>query len=248
MNPALDPGLRVLRVFDLLSGRSRSFSLAHLISDPSWWGFWTLRFAPDGSLYAGGQGGIRQLVLPAEENGTILSETVYAAGNAQLDLSPDGRRLLLIASRAPGPEAWEELSVFDLATRTSRRITTHGHRFRSAMFAPAGDVIVTGDAEGTIRVGPATGEAPHLLIGHGGPVQAVAASADGRWIASASEDVRLWPMPDVTKPPLHTLPYAELLAKLDALTNLRVVRDASSSTGYKLDVGPFPGWKDVPTW
>jgi hypothetical protein len=55
-------------------------------------------------------------------------------------------------------------------------------------------------------------------------------------------------MPDVTKPPLHALPHAELLAKLDALTNLRVVRDAASSTGWKLEVGPFPGWSDVPTW
>ena len=58
----------------------------------------------------------------------------------------------------------------------------------------------------------------------------------------------LWPMPDVTKPPLHTLPYAELVAKLDSLTNLQVVQDPTSSTGWKLEIGPFPGWKDVPTW
>ena len=55
-------------------------------------------------------------------------------------------------------------------------------------------------------------------------------------------------MPDVTKPPLHTLPHAELLAKLGALTNLRVVCDPTSSTRWTLDIGPFPGWKDVPTW
>jgi len=55
-------------------------------------------------------------------------------------------------------------------------------------------------------------------------------------------------MPDVTKPPLHTLPPTELMAKLDALTNLRVVRDPTSATGWKLDIGPFPGWRDVPTW
>ena len=248
MDPALRSSLRVLRVFDLQSGRSHSFSLAQLITDPSWWGFWTLRFAPDGSLYAGGQGGIRHLVLREEENGTITSETVYAAGNAQLDLSPDGRQLLLMASRALLPEAWEELLVFDVATRTSRRITTHGQRLRSAAFAPTGDVIVTGDADGTVRVGPATGEEPHLLLGHGGPVQAVAASADGRWIASVSEDVRLWPMPDLAKPPLHTLPHAELTRKLDSLTNLRLVADPSSPTGWKLDVGPFAGWKDAPRW
>jgi WD40 repeat protein len=108
---------------------------------------------------------------------------------------------------------------------------------------------VTGDVHGVVRVGPVTGEEPHLLLGHTGSVYGVAISPDGRWIASAGDDVlHLWPMPDVTKPPLHTLPHAELMAKLDALTNLRVVRDPASSTGWKLDVGPFPGWQDVPTW
>jgi serine/threonine protein kinase len=48
--------------------------------------------------------------------------------------------------------------------------------------------------------------------------------------------------------PTQRLPYDELMAKLRALTNLRVVEDAASPTGHKLDVGPFPGWKDVPKW
>ena len=30
--------------------------------------------------------------------------------------------------------------------------------------------------------------------------------------------------------------------------NLRDVRDEESSTGWKLEVGPFPGWETVPTW
>jgi hypothetical protein len=34
----------------------------------------------------------------------------------------------------------------------------------------------------------------------------------------------------------------------DALTNLRVVRDPSSPTGWTLEVGSFPGGKDAPTW
>lgn len=28
----------------------------------------------------------------------------------------------------------------------------------------------------------------------------------------------------------------------------RAVQDAASATGYSVEVGPFPGWKDVPTW
>ena len=98
-------------------------------------------------------------------------------------------------------------------------------------------------------MGGVTGQEPHLLLGHDGPVTDVAISPDGRWVVSASgAEIRLWPMPDVSKPPLHTLPYAELMAKLHTLTNLQVVEDPAASSGYKIEVGPFPGWKDVPTW
>ena len=38
------------------------------------------------------------------------------------------------------------------------------------------------------------------------------------------------------------------LAKVKSLKNLRAVPDPSSDTGWKLEVGPFPGWKTVPTW
>ena len=38
------------------------------------------------------------------------------------------------------------------------------------------------------------------------------------------------------------------LAKLKSLTNLRAVRDPESSSGWTIEVGPFPGWETVPTW
>ena len=52
------------------------------------------------------------------------------------------------------------------------------------------------------------------------------------------------PCPDLSKPPLHTLPREELIAKLKTLTNLRVVRDAESATGWKLDPRSLPGVGD----
>jgi hypothetical protein len=98
-------------------------------------------------------------------------------------------------------------------------------------------------------VGPSDRREPHLLCCHAGRVDALTVSPDGKWIASAGRgEIRLWPMPDLSKPPLHALPYAELMAKLRALTNLQVVEDKASATGYKLEIGPFPGWKDVPMW
>ena len=243
-----DPASRVLRVWDLPSGKEQVHSIAHL-TDAEWQG-WRPAFAPDGRLYAAGWDGVRRLSLPTEAGGAVSSETLHEAGFAYLDLSRDGRLLLVWATRsraflAPG----DELLLFDLKANASRRITTHGARVQSGMLSPSGRVVVTGGEDGVVRVGPVTGEEPHLLIGHRGPVVGLAISPDERWIASSSDEaISIWPMPDVTRPPLHTLPYAGLLARLDALTNLRVVRDSASATGWKLDIGPFPGWQDVPTW
>jgi hypothetical protein len=55
-------------------------------------------------------------------------------------------------------------------------------------------------------------------------------------------------MPDLERPPLHTLSHDELLAKLKSLTNLRAVRSSDSATGWTIELDAFPGWKDVPTW
>ena len=60
--------------------------------------------------------------------------------------------------------------------------------------------------------------------------------------------LRLRPMPDLSKPPLHTLPHKELMATLKSLTNLRALRDPASATGWKIDLGPFPGWKNQLLW
>jgi WD40 repeat protein len=115
-----------------------------------------------------------------------------------------------------------------------------------------GQILV--HADGRVFLGPAPGGAPRVLferedLGHEGPVHSLAVSPDEKWIATSSdESISIWPMPDVTKPPLHTLPHAELLARVDALSNLRVVRDPTAATGWKLDIGPSPGWKDVPSW
>jgi WD40 repeat protein len=245
----VEPESRLLRLWDLRSGREQVHSVAHL-TEREWAGYLYLEFAPDGRAYASGPGGVRRLSLPSEPGGTVSAETVYAAGAAQAGLSLDGRALLVSATRSLGLRGpYEELLLLDLAADSSRRITTHGSRLAGGRLSPSGRILVTGDVDGVVRVGPVTGDEPHLLLGHKGPISSLAVSPDEKWIASSSdESISIWPMPDVTRPPLHTLPHAELLAKLDALTNLRVVRDPASATGWTLEIGPFPGWKDVPTW
>lgn len=51
-----------------------------------------------------------------------------------------------------------------------------------------------------------------------------------------------------TRPPLHTLPHGDLLATLRSLTNFRAVHDPAAPNGWRIEIGPFPGWRHVPTW
>ncbi len=103
--------------------------------------------------------------------------------------------------------------------------------------------------EGVLQVGRLEGGRPHLLYGHSGLSITTAVHGD-RILSGGADDgtVRIWPMPDIDETPFHLLPYDELLAKLSALTNVRVVRDAASETGYRTEIGRFPGWEVAPEW
>ena len=100
--------------------------------------------------------------------------------------------------------------------------------------------------------------ATHWLIADD-RVTELAVSPDGQWIASTGGrgTLRLWPMPDLDRPPLQSLPLDDLLELLRAQTNLRV-RPAgpddwsvyASTTGYffHYEDPAFKSWDDVPTW
>jgi WD40 repeat protein len=246
------PESNAIRILDLATGDERTLDtqpksgegcepadFAGIVS-PVW-----LR---DGRLVSDGDAGLRVWDL-ATGTSQLLRACKKTLTTISLLASPDSRLVLrLDAAVQTGYDS--SLSVFDLASRATREITSHGNRVMSFALDASGTILVTGDKSGVVRVGPLTGGEPHLLFGHTGQVTSVAVSPDGRRIASGSDDgtIRLWPMPDITKPPLHTLAYDELMAKLKSLTNLRAVRDAASDTGWKIVIGPFPGWKDIPIW
>ena len=254
-------GEKTLRVWDTNTWEMRTFELPgssrpssppgqlHEQSANPWeGGIGSLTFVDETTLYSGGDGGVRRWDLT---KGT--QELVIAA--------PPGRRTIVRIRRDKGvavtvdsplnnAEGCSQIVYNDLATRSSRALPAFGNCVSDFELDASGAVLVTGDKDGIVRVGRLAGEEPHLLVGHKGYIFGVAISQDLGRIASTGEDntLRLWPMPDLDKPPLHTLPHGELMAKLKSLTNLRAVRDPKTGTDWKIELGPFPGWKDVPSW
>jgi len=244
---------KIIRVWDLASGavvREWPQAPEGESVEGSAWASEDIDFLRDGRLVAGQWGGLR--VLDARTGGSQWLWTLPSREGVRSSVSADGR--VVAAFRTPGAGAanWDgvgDVVLFDVETGGRRAVASHGSRFASLALDADGSVLVTGDLSGAVRVGPSDGREPHLLCCHPGRVDAVAVSPDRKWVASASgNEIRLWPMPDLAKAPPHSLPYTELMARLRALTNLQVVEDATSPTGYKVDIGPFPGWKDVPSW
>jgi WD40 repeat protein len=204
---------------------------------------------PDGRLVSDGDAGLRLWDLATGTSRVLRPCRKTRDNGLSLLAAPDSRTILRLEPAATTGET-SSVEAFDLVSGETREITSHGNRLSSFALDPRGTALVTGSQDGVVRVGPLDGGKPHLLFGHTGPVWRAAVSPDGRTVAAIAEDgtIRLWPMPDLSKPPPHTLPHDELLAKLRSLTNLRAVRDPGSDAGWKVEVGPFPGWANVPEW
>jgi WD40 repeat protein len=247
---SLPPARKAVRVWDLARSLARSMPLVPPgeAGDGYDWGAGDLAFTAEGQVLASGQGGIRR--FDPESGGSTWIWPLPKSWDAIMATSADLRAVLAAGFPIESRNGQGvQVVLLDLAKHTRRSLMSYGNRVTAVALDPSGRALATGDEEGAIRVGPADGSEPHRLCCHVGKVSTVAFSPDGQWVASAAGgEIRLWPTPDLKKAPLHTLPYDELMAKLHALTNLQVVEDAASPTGWKLDVGPFPGWKDVPTW
>jgi len=253
-------GEKTLRRFDLETGAARSFGLpepappspppGQAQEQPSGYetGIWSLAFADDSTLYTGGHGGVRRWDLTTGRQETVIP----AAAGLWTDMRIHPEKGVVVTREWPplNLSSCHSVLLHDLVTRSSRPLPAFGSCVLTFELDRSGVVAVTGDKDGIVRVGRLSAPEPHLLVGHKGVISAVAISADLRWIASSGEDntLRLWPMPDLDKPPLHTLPHDELVAKLRSLTNLRAVRDPATANGWTIELGRFPGWKDVPTW
>ena len=197
-----------------------------------------IAITPDGrQLAIAGGAGLRVCDL---ERGSF--RTLTRGPCTSVDVSRDGRFVL-----SDGESGLVLCALVDGTCRVLPRHAGKGQGLAVA-FHPSGELVASGDGVGVIRVGSVRGEEPHLLLGNERFIPDLAFDPDGESLASTSYDgtVRLWPIPHGR--PFHTLPYGELLARFRALTNLRVVRDATDPSGYGLEDAPFPGWRTVPSW
>jgi WD40 repeat protein len=203
-----------------------------------------LEFLPDGSLLSANRGGgVRRWNL---KDGS--SELLLAGEMAYLVVTPDGRTAVVSFMSKPG--SGTGATILDLETNEVRPLEGfHGTVWGLAL-SHQGDLLAISTDNGDIWIGGLSGSEHHYLFGHQTTVYGIAFSPDGRLLAAAGArgNIRVWPMPDMTKTPFLALPHDELMAKLDSFTNLRVVRDENSPTGWKQEIGPFPGWETVPEW
>lgn len=185
---------QTVRVWDIASGEQSGPPLAEWIGDAL-----SVGFAPDGGVVAGtGSGSIHGWRMPER---TALFEPIRHIHTSDvwgILFSIDGSRFATLSSdrtvqQFRYPDGEHLGGAFDPAD--------HIH---SAIHLPVGSILVGGDDQGRIHIWDTEAGAPVSVSapGHTGRVAGLAASADGRLLASLGTDqtVRLWTLFDDIMP------------------------------------------------
>jgi Caspase domain/WD domain, G-beta repeat/WD40-like Beta Propeller Repeat len=158
-------------------------------------------FSPDGRRIAWGNKGTDplewQLRLPVAGAPLGLPERLERATAAQFLRARLRHGAHTLAARKGGAFGYD--AILDVlkdgkVEASIERGTADGYQHRSYTFAPDGQSIISGGANGVLSVYDLQGKKLGEFIGHEGEVWSVAPSADGRLLISGSHDQteRLW--------------------------------------------------------
>jgi WD40 repeat protein len=241
------PGTKRLFVWDLESGEMKTFGPFTATGERREGGIASVEFVGNHTVLASVVGhGIVAVDLTTGANRLVAAKVA-----GEMAFTRDGRLGFVVQERESARRTGAELFRLQ-ADGEAQPVLSHGKVVTAVTLDPTEQWVASGSFDGTIRIGPVSGGDPHLLLGQegGGAVYSLAFSPDGQWIAASGEGFRLYlcTVPDLTKPPIHRLAHDALLTLFRTHTNLAAIPDASAPNGYRLEVGPFPGWAHLPQW
>ncbi len=152
---------------------------------------------PDGQhAVSYGSDGWRMWDLASAAGEVLIAEFVQASGPV---VSPNGR---YIAGATPA----NDVVVYDLETRSLRRLPGHADRVWNLAFSPDSTQLATASMDRAIRLWDMRGDAHGVLPEVGGFTWEVSYSPDGKRLATASSDgaVRVWNLAERTSRVLGT--------------------------------------------
>jgi len=176
----------------------------------------SLAFTPDSRLLVSGSMDRTIRLWDVAEGRQVGAFTNYPVGVAGVRISPDGKTLAVAATMG-----WQQVILQDTLTGTILgQLRGHQNSLTDAGFATNGHTLITGSADGTVRVWEVAQQPrpndrrafetglSQLTSGSG---TAVFLSPDGRHLMSVFTDktVSVWDVPTLTESRRHPLPLSK---------------------------------------